>query len=121
MRNLILLSALCIPCCFAACTQDPGQLIAGDWQVVSITSEAPLPDYKVEDFQFSFTEDGRYEYRGNLYYREAGAYRIQSALLYTIDTLNEASAEKAVQIAKLTKDSLFLLMADETVMKMVRK
>jgi hypothetical protein len=102
-----------------SCSQNPNALISGNWRVVSITSDAPLPEYKLDEFQFSFTEEGQYSYTGNLYYREAGNYYIQSSYLYTADTLNETSAEKVVQIIKLTKDSLFLRMADETLMKLV--
>lgn len=117
MKQFFVLSALGI-LGLLSCAQNPNALISGDWQVVSITSAVPLPEYRLEDFQFSFTEEGQYSYAGNLYYREAGNYYIQSSYLYTIDTLNEASAEKVVQIIKLTKDSLFLRMADETLMKL---
>lgn len=120
MRQFFILSALGV-LSLLSCSQNPNALISGDWRVVSITSDAPLPEYQLEDFQFSFTEDGQYSYAGNLYYREAGNYYIQSSYLYTTDTLNEASAEKVVQIIKLTKDSLFLRMADETLMKLAPK
>jgi hypothetical protein len=102
------------------CRQDPQRLIAGHWQVVSITSESELPDYRLEDFRFFFTEDGRYQYFGNLYYEEAGQYSIESSYLRTTDTLRQDSGEKTVQILKLTKDSLFLRMADETTMKLAK-
>lgn len=102
------------------CRQDPHRLIAGHWQVVSITSASELPDYRLEDFRFFFTEDGRYQYFGNLYYEEAGQYAIEGAYLHTTDTLQQDSGEKTVQILKLTKDSLLLRMADETTMKLVK-
>ncbi len=102
------------------CATEPAKRLAGSWKVVSITSKAPLPDYNVDDFRFLFTEDGRYEYFGNLYYHEAGRFYVEASYLFTSDTLNAASGEKAVQIMKLTRDSLVLRMADETVMRMTR-
>ncbi len=117
MRPKIIIAAIFI---IYSCAPPPNQRIAGDWQVVSITSEAPLPEHNIEDFKFSFTENGYYQYFGNLYYKEAGSYVIEGSYLYTTDTLNQASSEKVVQIIKLAGDSLSLRMADETLMKLAR-
>lgn len=105
----------------ASCGADTRQRLAGSWQAVSITSDTPLPqDLRVEDFRLAFSADGRYTYSGNLYYREAGHYRLDDSYLYTTDTLRQNAPEKAVQILRLNEDSLIVRMADETVMKMVR-
>ncbi|HRD80965.1 MAG: hypothetical protein IAE84_19260 [Saprospiraceae bacterium] len=102
------------------CRQDPHRLMAGHWQVVDISSKEELPEYRLDDFRFFFTEDGRYQYFGNLYYEEAGVYTVEGSYLHTTDTLRQDTGEKTVQILKLTKDSLFLRMADETTMKLAK-
>lgn len=115
-----MLSAVLLLLALFSCRQDPHRLMAGHWQVVAITSEAELPEYRLEDFRFFFTEDGRYQYFGNLYYEEAGVYAVEGSYLHTTDTLRQDTGEKTVQILKLTKDSLILRMADETTMKLAK-
>ncbi len=118
---LLCIAAISTLVTLAGCGADARQRLAGAWQAVSITSDTLLPqDLRVEDFQLAFSIDGRYTYSGNLYYREAGYYRIADGYLYTTDTLRQSMPEKAVQILKLSEDSLIVRMADETVMKMVR-
>jgi hypothetical protein len=41
-------------------------------------------------------------------------------LLYTLDTINQASSEKAVKIVNLTPDSLFLKMNEEGKIRIVK-
>ncbi len=116
-----LCAAACLLVVLASCGADAQQRLAGSWQAVSITSDTLLPqDLRVEDFQLAFSKDGYYAYSGNLYYREAGHYRLEAGYLHTTDTLRQGAPEKAVQILKLSEDSLIVRMADETVMKMVR-
>lgn len=117
LRKIALIAVYSL--CFA-CAPPANERIAGTWQVVSITSEAELPEHNIDDFRLSFTKEGAYQYFGNLYYREAGIYAIEGSYLYTTDTLNQEASEKVVQIIKLVKDSLYLRMADETVMKLSR-
>lgn len=120
IMRMLLFSVVLLSFFASGCRQDPKRLIAGHWQVVSITSQSELPDYRLEDFRFFFTEGGRYQYFGNLYYEEAGVYAVEGSYLHTTDTLRLDSGEKTVQILKLTKDSLILRMADETTMKLVK-
>jgi hypothetical protein len=103
-----------------SCGKNPEQRIVGDWQLALMQSANPLPDFSEQDFQFSFTADGTYAYVGNLNFREAGTYRIEPPYLFTIDTLRSGTEEKAVLMEKLTRDSLVLLMAGETQMRLAR-
>ena len=70
----------------------------------------PVPPSEVG---FEFSPKGFYNFRSTLNYKEAGTFYVSGSLLYTMDTLNEASTEKSVQIIDLTKDSLFIRMNDE--------
>lgn len=62
------------------------------------------------EIQFEFQENGYYHYQGNLNYRESGSFSLKDNMLYTLDTLNEASSEKAVQVIALDKENLSLRM-----------
>lgn len=121
MRGIYGLLGLYLSIGLASCIQNPEEAIIGAWNVSAITSENPLPNYNLTDFHFDFLPDGSYQYSGNLYYRESGRFSVKSGYLYTTDTLNQASTEKAVQIIKLSRDSLVLRMANETIMRMVRQ
>jgi hypothetical protein len=117
-RGVIFVSALLL---LNACSQNPEHAIAGAWNVSEISSDVELPNYNISDFHFEFYPNGSYQYTGNMYYREAGRFSINSGYLYTTDTLLDGGSEKAVQIIKLSRDSLVLRMANETVMRMVRQ
>jgi hypothetical protein len=84
--------------------------ISGNWQAASLMEEGQPMKVNVDAIYFNFDENGGYEYSGTLKYKEKGSYYLQGDLLYTTDTLNESSVEKAVRITKLTPDSLFLKM-----------
>ena len=70
----------------------------------------PVPPAEVG---FEFFDNGYYHFRSTLNYKEAGTFSVSGALLYTMDTINEASTEKSVQILSVTEDSLFLKMNNE--------
>lgn len=100
-------SAFVIAFTLTACSSRE-QLICGTWQAYQ-TLENHMP-LQVDHTQITFVFDnnGAYMYNGENDYRERGTFSIRDNTLYTLDTLNKASSEKALEIVKLTADSLFL-------------
>jgi uncharacterized lipoprotein YehR (DUF1307 family) len=92
------------------CTNQHKKDLPGEWQGVEILEKGRPLDLNAEEVKFWFGSEERYRFQGTLNYREAGTYYLQSQYLYTTDTVNQASTEKAVEIVKLTEDSLFLKM-----------
>ncbi len=106
-----------------SCENPNKRLLIGNWQTSEILEEGKPLEVDFSLIDFNFTEAGLYDYHSTLNYREAGSYYLQSNLLFTLDTLNEASMEKAVKITKLTQDSLFLKMNEngkERIMRLFR-
>lgn len=122
MRNLLTIVALTILA--AACGDSYKDMISGKWQATEVLEgNKPMDNVNPEMINFYFDNDHHYTYQGTLKYKEAGTYYIQSKYLYTIDTVNQASTEKAVEIVKLTEDSLHIKMNDagkEQIMKLVK-
>lgn len=109
----------------SACAQGyQRESLYGQWKGVSVQEEGVnLPDVDPTILQFQFAESG-YTYQGNLNYREAGTFQVQSPYLYTTDTINQATTEKAVEILQLSEDSLHLRMMEngkERLLKLVRE
>ncbi|MBK7873263.1 MAG: hypothetical protein IPJ74_22625 [Saprospiraceae bacterium] len=107
----------------ASCVQSYKSQLPGKWQAVEVLEDEMPMDVNTEVIQFQFGKNNDYKYFGNLKYKEAGTYYIESKYLYTLDTVNQASTEKAVEIVKLTGDSLFLKMNDngrERLMKLIK-
>lgn len=89
------------------------QLICGKWQAYqTLENHMPL-QIDHSEITFVFDAHGLYQYTGSNGYREMGTFSIRDNTLYTLDTLNKASSEKALEIVKLTPDSLFLGMTVE--------
>lgn len=106
-----------------ACADQQQEKLVGNWQAFEVLEKGRPMDINAGDIRFSFGAEDRYRFEGTLNYREAGTYYLQSKYLYTIDTVNQASTEKAVEIIKLTDDSLFLKMHEtgkERIMKLVK-
>ncbi|MCB0564006.1 MAG: hypothetical protein KDD01_06480 [Phaeodactylibacter sp.] len=93
----------------AACSPVDKSLIKGQWAGIAVIEEGSPINIDPKEIKISF-EDKGYIYSSTLNYKEAGVYYIDSKYLYTTDTLNQASTEKAVEIVKLTADSLVLKM-----------
>lgn len=93
----------------AACSPVDQELIKGDWKGVAVMEDGAPIGVDPGEIRMSFKEEG-YAYYSTLNYEEAGDYYIESRYLYTTDTLNQASTKKAVEIVKLTPDSLTLKM-----------
>lgn len=95
----------------------------GSWEAIEVTEEGQPLGVNVQEIGFTFLDEGRYTYRSTLNYKEAGSYYVESQYLFTTDTVNQATSEKAVEILQLNQDSLFLKMNDngkERLLKLVR-
>ncbi len=89
-----------------SCTDGQTRKICGKWQAVDVQEEGEQVQVELSDVGFIFYDNGFYNYNSSNDYHEAGTYSIRGDLLYTLDTINKASSEKAVQIINLTKDTL---------------
>lgn len=106
-----------------ACGPNVEHQIIGSWQAVVVLEEGDSLEVDPQYIKLNFGKNKDYTYSGPLKYEESGSYYVESKYLYTLDTLNQASTEKAVEIVKLTEDSLQLLMkegARERLLKFVK-
>lgn len=114
---------ICVLLLASACGPDVEQQIIGNWQAVTVLEEGDSLEVDPQYIKLHFGQNKDYTYSGPLKYEESGSYYVESKYLYTLDTLNQASTEKAVQIVKLTEDSLQLLMkegARERLLKFIK-
>lgn len=122
MRNLCYLSLLLgILFLQNSCTSIEKERIQGQWQGVSITENGKALEIDPGQIKLNFLPSEKYTYHSTLNYREAGSYHMDKKYLYTTDTLNLASSQKAVEILLLDEDSLHLKMMEnhqERVLKM---
>lgn len=93
----------------SACSPVDERLIEGKWSGIAVIEEGAPISVDPSEITMSFGEKG-YAYSSTLNYKEAGDYYVEAKYLYTTDTLNQASTKKAVEIVKLTADSLVLKM-----------
>lgn len=104
---------ICLSIVVVGCDSIQEKKLVGKWQGAALFEDGvPMP-INPTDIGLEFFSKGFYNFRGTLNYREAGAYSVSGNLLYTLDTINEASTEKSVQILHVTDDSLFLKMNAE--------
>jgi hypothetical protein len=87
--------------------------LCGKWQAASVTENGMPVDVQLDEIGFEFLTNGFYNFHSTLDYREAGTFSLHGDLLYTLDTINEASSEKAVKLITLTHDSLAIKMHEE--------
>ena len=107
-----------------ACQPKKSTKIIGNWQATTVLEEKRPLEVDVKVIKLSFHDDQNYTYHGTLKYKEAGTYSIEKDLLYTLDTLNFASIEKAVKITLLTDDSLHIKMNEngkERIIKFIKE
>lgn len=107
-----------------SCSSVKVDLLIGKWQAVEILEDGIPLEVEMTPIGFAFDGQGYYNYSSTLNYKEAGTYYLEGPYLYTLDTINTASTEKAVRINVLTQDSLVLLMSvkgKEKIMKLLRK
>ncbi len=92
------------------CNSLDSERLVGKWQAYFISEGGETLNLDYTPVNFEFTNDGYYSFNSTVDYKEAGTYYINGTLLFTLDTVNTASSEKAVQIEALTSDSLILKM-----------
>lgn len=100
------------------------EALQGEWQAVTITEEGTPLAVDPSLIRLQFTDQEAYVYQSTLNYREAGSFYVDGNYLFTRDTLNQASTEKAVEILKLGPDTLQLKMMDgekERLLTLVRQ
>jgi hypothetical protein len=108
---------------FSSCDRYKTMQLKGQWKAVSVVKNNQTFEVPLEEIKLNFT-DKAYSFEGTLQYREAGHYSISTPFLYTIDTLDSDSEQKAVQILQLTNDTLEILMdqgGEEMILKMVKE
>lgn len=106
-----------------ACQSMDDSLLHGAWQADELLEEDKAVAVDTDEIIFEFKADNTYSFSSTLNYREAGAYALDGRLLYTTDTLNETSDEKAVEVVLLTQDSLHLRMQEngkERLLKLIK-
>ena len=103
--GLLLLAAACAP-------YSPSDL-AGDWDCVSLTETGDSLPVELDAIHFTFDAGGRYAFSSTLKYREEGAFKIRESYLYTLDELATDAREKAVEITRLSRDTLILRMREQ--------
>lgn len=107
----------------SACAPKTEHQIVGNWQAIAVLEEGDSLEVDPQYIKLNLEKNKGYTYNGPLKYEESGSYYVEAKYLYTLDTLNQASTEKAVEIVKLTEDSLQLLMkegARERLLKFVK-
>lgn len=107
-----------------ACDNLDTELIIGSWEGVTVLEEGKQLGVNPKEISFYFDKNESYRYNSTLNYKEAGSYYIESNYLFTTDTVNQASTEKAVEILVLSADSLHLKMDDngkERILKLTKK
>jgi len=74
--------------------------------IMAMDQNGEIKDLSDNDVWFKFNPNGTYEYSTNNSYRESGHYRMRAKVLYTTDTISNASIEKAVRLAVINNDSI---------------
>ena len=113
----------CILLFFIACQSNSKhamQDLLGQWQAYTFLEEGDTVDISPSEVSLDFRQNGIYYFTSTLNFKEAGHYKIENNLLYTIDTLTIDPIEKAVQIEYLSPDTLILLMNKEGVQQTLK-
>jgi hypothetical protein len=110
MDQKIMAAALLLT--LAACGPYQKKDLIGKWETVKVLEEGQTLPVNNEEITFAFYPNSTYAFTSTLNYKESGFFSIEGHLLYTLDTLDKEAAEKAVEIAAVSRDSLFLNMQD---------
>ena len=123
MKGLFYLIAGSLALIVLSCDPMKNELLVGQWQAFEILEEGETLSIDPAEITITFSEDESYTYKSTLNYQEAGNYYIDSKYLFTMDTVNQASTEKAVEILQLSPDSLVLKMNEgtkERILKLIK-
>ncbi|MCI5082071.1 MAG: hypothetical protein MRY78_10270 [Saprospiraceae bacterium] len=108
----------------SSCESIDKQKLIGEWMGAAVIEEGNKLSVDPKEISFYFKKNESYQYNSTLNYREAGSYYVESNYLFTTDTVNQASTEKAVEIILLSEDSLHLRMEEkgkERILKLVKQ
>ncbi|MEL7124087.1 MAG: hypothetical protein AAFO07_31920 [Bacteroidota bacterium] len=105
--NLLFFSSLLF---IISCSKEDNSYLYGKWQAIELQEDGQVIDVPLDEISFSFDEKGIYTFTSTLNYREAGNFVIETPYLYTIDTLNNASTEKTVELIKKSVDTIVIKM-----------
>ena len=94
----------------SACGDNHQSDLIGTWKAHQVLEENEPLSLNPEEIRFDFSNTGDYHFTSTLNYQEAGRYYLEKELLYTLDTLNQESIEKVVQIQFLSPDTIQLKM-----------
>ncbi len=104
---------LCLICCLLiGCKGVKKEELKGKWRAVQLTEEGDSLKVNLDEITLNFHEKG-YDFTSTLNYKEAGIYTLKDNLLTTLDSLNEGTQEKVVEITRLQNDSLYIRMNEE--------
>lgn len=97
---------------FGACQPEhvpSDKVLTGKWQAYCALQNADTLLIDLKPIYLELMENERYQFRGVLNQQEAGTWRREKDLLYTLDTTH-ASAEKAMRIRSYGSDTLSIQM-----------
>ena len=103
---------LCFFLSILSCESYDTAELSGNWQAISLTEEGDSLAVDLSGIRFEFKDSGRYYFHSTLNYEEAGTYRLDGPYLFSTDTTQTLTREKAVEIMLLTTDSLQLRMQE---------
>lgn len=113
----------CLACCLlASCGGIQQEQLKGKWTAVQLTEEGDSLKVNLDEITLDFGNKG-YDFTSTLNYKEAGTYTLKDNLLTTLDSLNEGTIEKVVEITRLQNDSLYIRMNEqgkERILVMIR-
>ncbi|MEZ4987738.1 MAG: hypothetical protein R2795_22365 [Saprospiraceae bacterium] len=95
-----------------ACKPYSNADLAGQWQAISLTEEGDSLVVDLASIGFLFDTEGHYQFSSTLNYEEKGRYRLMDSYLFSTDSLRPPYKEKAVEIMRLSQDTLVLRMVD---------
>ena len=123
MKSISFMLTLVALTVFTACTTYKDHLLLGEWQAIQLLEEGKPLEIDIDEIRLKFNGSA-YTFNSTLNYKEAGSYFVDDSYLFTTDTVNLASTEKAVEIVSLTNDTLVLKMRDrgkERLLKLHKK
>lgn len=94
----------------SACGNNHQSDLIGTWKAHQVLEGDQALNLNPTEIQFNFSETGDYHFKSTLNYQEAGSFYLEKELLYTLDTLNQESIEKVVQIQFISPDTIQLKM-----------
>ena len=99
-------------CCWVGCDGLQKEQLKGKWTAVQLTEEGDSLKVNLDEITLNFEEKG-YDFTSTLNYKEAGIYELNDNFLTTLDSLNQGTEEKVVEITRLQNDSLYIRMMEQ--------